>query len=476
MSLINTIIPGTYATVNAQTLAESAFAEGQPIPAFIGTAGGGEPNKALFFGSPGAAQAVLKSGKLYEGISAAFRSGVPVVCAVRVAKEAKQAKLELEAKGTGKALTIKSRDYGEWTNNIKITITSGPILKVSYTDELGNVYKQEWKLKAEMTNTELAKAINGEKSPYQASPLIVAEAGVGTEGLKEASETALSGGANGTSVEATNWTEGLKPLETQQVSIIVPCTSEASVHAQVAAHCEAMSTPQAKHRRTAVYGGAKGETEEQQATRMGNLPYSRAQLVWPGIELPNSSGENQVYDPWVFACLIAGMHCATPDVATSLVHAYLPILGLEKELSSAAGGALETLLANNVTPATKAPGGGYWLVDDLSGYNLANGVYRDFIKQRTADAFAEGLEASVRSFIGKKTLTSEAESIKARAASYAKSQVNRLIIAYQEPTVNPGPSQAPYVTPENSFELVVPVQLMGTSKFIFIGVNLQGVA
>lgn len=474
----NVIQPGTYSSVNATALAEAALTEGQPILAIVGTCKGGQPNTPLYFDSPVTAQNVLRSGKLYDAVRLAFRSGTSPICAIRIGKEVKQASLALAAITLGTAVTIKARDWGSWANAITIAVEAGPIVKLSYTDEQGNVYKQEWNLSSiesgKPTNAQVAEAINGLLPPFSASPLITAEAGTGTGGLKTASSAPLTSGSDGLEPEAKNWEEGLKALETEPISIVVAATAEATVHAQVAAHCEAMSTPQAKKRRTAIYGGALGETEAQTKERLKNLPYARAQLVWPGVEVPNTSGEKTLYDPFYAAAIVGGMHCALADQATSLVHAYVPVLGVEKALSTIQGGPIDQLLEGNVTPIVKAPGGGVWIVDSLSGYNRQDGVFRDFIKIRTADAIAEGLEAELRPFIGGKTLTGTAESIKAKAEAYLKRQVNRLIVAFQPVTVEGGPSQAPIVTSENSYNVGAPVQLVGTTKFIFIGISLQG--
>lgn len=467
--------PGAYSSTNMTALAAAATGALTDLPAVLGVSEGGKPAAALAFRNVATAQNVLRGGPLFDSVRLALIAGAPQVLAVRVGNAITQASLKLEGE-TGDVVKITARDWGEWANAVTVTVKTGPIVAVSYTNPVtGAVYTQEWNLKSLMspTNAQIAQAINGELAPFRASPLVSASAEAGTGALKVASAKPLAGGTNGTAPTAENWTEGLTALETVNATIIVAATSDKTVHAQVAEHCNLMSTPQAKMERTAVYGGASGESEEEAATRISELPYARAQLVWPEQYLPNIKGELTLYDPFYVAAMVAGMHAAQTDVGTSLVHKLTPAIEPGRQLSTIPGGNIDVLLEKRVMPLAPAPGGGVWVVDDLSGYTGTDGIFRDFITIREADYVARALRNAVEPFIGGKALHGSTESLQARAEAALKELVGVVIREFRTPTVELGPNQTPNITPSNSYSISAPVVLIGVDKYIFISVGLQ---
>lgn len=469
--------PGAYSAVSASELTTPAPGAG-PIVAILGSCQGGAPNTPLYFTSPGVALQALRGGAAYDGVRFALGSEAPQVCVIRVGKEVKQGTLSL-AGTAGNIVKLTSLDYGTWVNSIKVEVTSGPIVTLKYTDAYGNVYSETWNFTTleggTPTNAKVAEAINGKLFGYQASNYVTAAAEAGTGGLKVAAAAPLTGGQE-EAPEATHWTKGLEALETQEVSVVVPMTGEASVHALVQAHCEVMSLPNARRERTCEVGGSSGETVAQQLTRVGNLTNARTQLVYPGFYGFNSKGEKTLYDPFYRAAKVAGERCALADAATSLTHKEAKMeIEPEVQLSTAQGGAIDQLLTAGIAVWAPKPGGGTWCVDDVTCSKEAAGTFRDVISVRSADYTARYLRRILETkYVGGKGLTGTRESMQTQAEAALKELVSAGIIrAYQTPTVEFGPSTPPVVTPNNSYNVVAPVMLVGVNKFIFITVALQ---
>lgn len=472
----NVVQPGAYSAVSASELSSPAPNTG-PIPAFLGAATGGPPGVPLYFSSASTLLAVLRSGPAYDGARLALGASVQQVCVVRVGKAVTQAKIEL-AGATGELATLTSIGYGTWVNAITVEVIIGPIIVLKYTDSLGNVYKETWNFSTfeakKPSPAQIAEAINGKLYGYTASNFVTAVAGAGTGELKTAAAAALSGGAE-EAPEGANWTTGLESLETQPVSIIVPMTAEASVHAMVKEHCQVMSASNARHERTCIVGGATGETVSKTLERIETLHSARVQVACPGTYQYNAQGEQTLYPPFYRAAIYAGMHCALPDVATSLCHDEVPEIAPEVSYSTAQGGPLDQLLLAGASPSAPKPGGGTWVVDSLSTSNEAAGYFRDFHKTRSADYVAkyvrEHLEAK---FTGSKTLNGSGEAIEAQAELGLKDLLAAQIIrAFRKPTAEHGPTTGAIVTSSNSYQVGLPVVLVDADKFIFITVALQ---
>ena len=475
----NVVQPGAYSAVNASELSSPAPNAG-PVPAFIGTATGGTPNEPLYFSSNSTLLAVLRSGPAYDGARFALAAGTQQVCVVRVGKGVTQATIEL-AGASGELVTLTSRGFGTWANAITVAVEAGPIVVLKYTDELGNVFTERWNFTAleskKPTNAHIAEAINGGLFGFTASNFVTATVGAGTGELKTAEATALTGGKE-EAPEAASWTTGLESLESQEISIVVPMTAEATVHAQVQEHCNIMSASNARHERTCVVGGATTETVAKTIERISTLHSARVQVACPGMYQRNAKGELTLYAPFYRAAMYAGMHCALPDVATSLCHKETPEIAPEINYSTVQGGALDQLLLAGASPAAAKPGGGTWIVDSLSTSNEAAGYFRDFHKTRSADYIAHFARTNLEAkFTGKKTLNGTIEAIEAQAELLLKDLLAAQIIrAFNKPTAEPGPTTGAVVTSSNSYLVGLPVVLIDADKYIFITVALQSPA
>ena len=288
--------------------------------------------------------------------------------------------------------------------------------------------------------------------------------------LTAASVTNLAGGTDELEPAAEAYTNALKVLEPEPISIIVPATGSASIHAQVQAHCDNLSQPLARHERTCVVGGEKGETTGQTLTRAGNIRDKRVKLVYPGGYDYSTAGQLTLYDPFYMAGKVAGMLCALPDVATSLTHQTIEIVAAERKLSTVQGSDIDQLLTGGVTPiAPSVNPGAYWIVDDLSTW-VSTEYWRDFHKIRTADYVGQIMRSELEpKFVGGKILDGSTNKVQTAAEGVlAGLQIQGIIRAYEPVTVS-------YIEPR-TFLLSLPVMLPETLKFIPVQVALQPAA
>ncbi len=461
----NPIQPGAYSAIDASSLQSGERGPLSPITAHVGDAKGGTPNTPLYFRDPQTLRNVLRSGDAFTGARLSLLGGAPVVCVVRAGSGITSASSAL-AGATGAPITLTALDAGAWTNSIKRTVEADNKVTVSYTDPNGVTYREVFALGAAATPQQIVDAINGKNATVAASAYVKAAVTTGTMPLTASAEANLAGGADAGSFVAGDWTNALSALETEDVSIVVPATGDSTVHAQVQTHCEAMSTPAARKERTMVVGGTAGETPIAQVTRMGALRKSRSQLVYPGVSLFDENGTLTAYPPFHYAALVAGMHCGLPDPATSLTHQRVPIVDVERRLSTIAGGDLDRLLTAGVTPTAPAPGTGFWIVDSLSGYNTDES-FRDFHKIRTADECARRLRVRLEDlFVGRKSLDGSPGDLADEANAELVDQVSEeLLRAYQPVTVTARDAR--------TFLVTAPVMLPDTVKFVLLTVALQ---
>lgn len=135
--------PTTASAINDDAMRNQNLSVGN-VAAFIGKAAGGEPKKALRFGSPKEAKAVLRSGELLDAVLKAFApsaetGGPQTVVAVRV-NPAVQAALTLKNASSVDVIDLKSTGYGLGENLIKVKIETGSLSGKRLTTQLGTAY------------------------------------------------------------------------------------------------------------------------------------------------------------------------------------------------------------------------------------------------------------------------------------------------------------------------------------------------
>ncbi|ATI15630.1 major tail sheath [Bordetella phage vB_BbrM_PHB04] len=137
------ISPATMSVVDDTAMANQNLSVGNVL-VLIGRSSGGEPNKALRFGSPQQAIATLRDGELLEAVKRAFdpsaqTNGPSLVIAVRV-NPAVQSGLSLLDASNNPVISLKSTDYGLYTNQIKVKVESGSTAGKKVTTQFGNAY------------------------------------------------------------------------------------------------------------------------------------------------------------------------------------------------------------------------------------------------------------------------------------------------------------------------------------------------
>lgn len=140
------VSPATMSRVDDSAMYNKNLSVGNVV-ALIGRSVGGEPNKALRFGSASEARAVLKSGELLDAVAKAFdpsaqTDGPATVIALRV-NPALQASLALLDAGAATVINLKSTDYGLYTNQIKVKVEAGTTSGKKLTTQFGNDYYSE---------------------------------------------------------------------------------------------------------------------------------------------------------------------------------------------------------------------------------------------------------------------------------------------------------------------------------------------
>lgn len=464
---LNPIQPGAYSTVNLAA-AQSVGSTGTAIPAIVGVAYGGAPNTPLYFRGQQALRSVLRSGDAYDVARHALSQvrGTPV-CVVRVGNSIAASTKSLTG-ASGNPVVLTSRDFGTWCNSISVQVQANNKIVVDFTDEVGVVYTEVFDGGASATAADMVACVNGKVAGVAGSRFVSAATGSGTMPLTVAARATMTGGTDGTAPAGGDWTNGLAALETEPVSIVVPATGDATVHAQVKTHCDAMSVPLARKERTCVIGGVGGETVAQVISRVTTpVIGSRVELVYPGFTGLDASGAAKTYAPYVLAGLVAGAWCANPDAATSLVHRDLPLLDVERKLSSVQGGDIDSLLAAGVTPVESSPTGGFRIVDSVSTYRAPDGLFRDYHVQRSLDAAQQRFRSELEPFVGSKNLNGSAASMTTvvnRAAEWLKGA--EIIRDYQ-------PSTATELPAGNGYSVGIQVMPVGVNKFLFLTMAVQ---
>lgn len=137
------VSPATMSVVDDSAMYNRNLSVGNVV-ALLGKSIGGEPHKALRFGSAAEARAVLRDGELLRAVEKAFdpsaqTAGPATVVAVRV-NPALRASLTLKDSLSEDAIVLTSQDFGAYTNQIRVKVESGSVTGKKLTTQFGNDY------------------------------------------------------------------------------------------------------------------------------------------------------------------------------------------------------------------------------------------------------------------------------------------------------------------------------------------------
>lgn len=203
--------------------------------------------------------------------------------------------------------------------------------------------------------------------------------------------TYLAGGTDGT-VTNTEWTNALTVLQSEDVQWVVPCSSDAAIHAMVDAHVAYMSSI-ARQERRAIVGSASATSDAAAIALATAINSDRTSLTHLGIYDFNAAGVLTLYEPYIAAAMMAGAFCGL-NPGTPLTNKSLKIRGVERKLRNPTdtdalieGGVL--CIENTATGYRVVKSISTWLTDD--NYNRveqSTGVAMDYTARAVREAVA----------------------------------------------------------------------------------------
>lgn len=215
------------------------------------------------------------------------------------------------------------------------------------------------------------------------------------------------GGAVAGATTNQDWQDAFDELKAWDVQIILPFTSDASIHAMGDSHCDYMSGPEGKSERSQFVGGAL-TTWTSAVTRASSvatlkglaaaLNSDRTVHVGLGCKLYNAQGVPTLYPAYMTACAYAGMAAGSTPVEP-LTRKFLRVLALEADLRKAE---IDTLLEAGLAVPIPAPvGSGYVISRQVTTWLQSEDLYRiEYSIRRGADFIARQVRQRHEELIG----------------------------------------------------------------------------
>jgi hypothetical protein len=117
-------------------------------------------------------------------------------------------------------------------------------------------------------------------------------------------------GASAGTYTITDWNKTLAALESEEIQIISSPVTDHAAHTLVSNHCTAMSNVQNRKERTAILGGAIGETIEDAVEFAKTLNNKLVSYCYPAITAASPlTGAAEDLPASYFACKLLGMEC-----------------------------------------------------------------------------------------------------------------------------------------------------------------------
>jgi hypothetical protein len=235
------------------------------------------------------------------------------------------------------------------------------------------------------------------------------------------------GGAIESPVEPSHWDEALAKLQQiEDLEIIVPMTSNASIQSATLAHCLSMSGPLGKRERFAVFGGDLGQSTTDAGTLAAQFNDKRAVLVWPGVKDYDESGNIVTWAPYFAAATIAGQLASQADVGQPLTNKSVNIRGLETipRLND-----IDALINAGVLVIRYDSNRGYSVAQSLTTWSGdTRYVRREISTMRCADTVMRRVRASISNVVGLKLTPDLLNTIRARVLTQLQLAENSQLI------------------------------------------------
>lgn len=235
------------------------------------------------------------------------------------------------------------------------------------------------------------------------------------------------GGAIETPVEPSHWDEALAKLQQiEDLEIIVPMTSNASIQSATLAHCLSMSGPLGKRERFAVFGGDLGQSTTDVSALASQFNDKRAVLVWPGVKDYDESGNIVTWAPYFAAATIAGQLASQADVGQPLTNKSVNIRGLETipRLND-----IDALINAGVLVIRYDSNRGYSVAQSLTTWSGdTRYVRREISTMRCADTVMRRVRASISNVVGLKLTPDLLNTIRARVLTQLQLAENSQLI------------------------------------------------
>lgn len=373
---------------------------GPAVIALMGTAQWGEVGKVHTFTSYANLLDYYKADAsvltLVKGADIAYNNGAYVIKAIRVAASAK-AKSTKAFNGAGPTvgvLTFNGLFEGSYGDNILVTILAkGTGRTVSITDGVNTEsYTNNNGANGYATNQDIADAINGNSALVS----VVVLTGSETTNLVDAvTQTALTGGNNGSTTSFTDFTtafDDVLSLEDWDILVIPGEDSDAN-HATMVGKVVGRASSEKKY---GIFFSGVTANEDIATQKARTTQSERFVLCSPSIKyLPTYQSDEITLNGSYLACALAGQ-VAQRDVEEAITRKNVSVSGLL--VSSSTGkeyynnGEMEELLGAGIVPVSLITGGlkiarGVTRTSDQSSVFFELNVQRivDFVKTQTQE-------------------------------------------------------------------------------------------
>lgn len=272
--------------------------------------------------------------------------------------------------------------------------------------ELDSVTVANIKSTPSTINSDLMAAVNGinKLSGYVSADRAAVSSAV------PPTNTASTYLAGGTSPAATNndWSEAFSLLESLNIQIVVPLTTDTSIQQMGVAHCNWMSGVSGKNERRQFVGGTlqswtseSNRTASLAAIKAATKTLNHDRTVYSGLGSKHydSNGVSTLYDGSITACMYAGIAAGATPVMP-LTKKYLSTLGLEIELRASE---IDDLIESGaaVPIPDKVQGLGYVISRQITTWSQDDDLYRiEYSVGRGADYIASQVRARHELIVG----------------------------------------------------------------------------